>query len=320
MRRNNLKSNLGKSASLAFLSTFGIGGIAREVISVTSSEEIMEAVRGVGGKRFRVFARGSNIVFPDEGLEMPLIRVFGGEIDFDDGRIIADAGVPLAEVITFAIAMGLKGLETLSGIPGTIGGAVYGNAGAYGHAVAEAIEKVEVLIPKSKDPRPRIQDLGFERKWVSKAQCRFGYRESIFKKKDWIILRVILKLEKGDRKALLKKSQEIIAAREGKYKPGIMCPGSFFKNVLAKDVLKKSLALVDASKIIDGKIPAGWLLEQVGAKGMREGGIYIADFHGNLFVNDGKGTARDVKALARKLKGLVLKKFEIELEEEVRYF
>lgn len=116
------------------------------------------------------------------------------------------------------------------------------------------------------------------------------------------------------------KSREIIQMREKKYKPGIRCPGSFFKNVLVKDVSKKSLALVDASKIIDGKIPAGWLLEQVGAKRMREGGVYIADFHGNLLVNDGKGTEKDVRKLARKLKEMVKAKFGIELEEEIRYF
>ncbi len=306
---------------LAECGTFRIGGVVKEVIEVTSSEEIIETLRRIGGRKFCVFAGGSNIVFPDEGIPDTLIRVRGGNIDYEDGRIVADAGVPLAEGITFAIAMGLRGIETLSGIPGTIGGAVYGNAGAYGASISNCIEKVEVLVPKSRKSQSiNSKSQTFERKWISRKQCALGYRESIFKKKDWIILRVVLKLKKGDREALEKKSKEIIAMREKKYKPGLRCPGSFFKNVLVKNVSKKSLALVDKTKIIDGKIPAGWLLEQVGAKGMREGGIYIADFHGNLFVNDGKGTAADVKALARKLKKKVFEKFGIELEEEVRYF
>ncbi|MEK7076615.1 MAG: UDP-N-acetylmuramate dehydrogenase, partial [Patescibacteria group bacterium] len=233
------------------------------------------------------------------------------------------AGVPLAEVITFAISKGLQGLETLSGIPGTIGGAVFGNAGAYGHSMMEVVERVEVL-DVSRMSTNSGTNITNVRKWLMNRQCGFGYRESILKKKNWIILRVVLELRPpaggGDREVLKKKSREIIATREKKYKPGIRCPGSFFKNVLVKDVSKKSLALVDSLKIIDGKIPAGWLLEQVEAKGMREGGIYIADFHGNLFVNDGKGKARDVKALARKLKKKVFDRFGIMLEEEVRYF
>lgn len=287
---------------------------------VSSPEELVEAVRDIRSKKpfdsaqgenpvFRIFAGGSNIVFPDEGMDTLLICMRGGEIDTDGERVVADAGVELMGVIRVAISIGLSGLEMLSGIPGTIGGAVYGNAGAYGQSISDSVDRVE------------IYDVGADKvRWITERQCRFGYRTSAFKKKDWIILRIVLKLKKGDRKRLEKKSDEIVATREKKYKPGTRCPGSFFKNVLVKDVSKKTLGLVDRSKIIAGKIPTGYLLEEVGAKGMREGGVEIADFHGNLFINKGKGTARDVKALAKKLKKKVKDRFGIELEEEVRYF
>ena len=134
-----------------------------------------------------------------------------------------------------------------------------------------------------------------------------------------MILRAEFKLKKGDKKMLIKKSREIIKIRSAKYDPNLRCPGSFFKNVLVSEVPKKSLALIDSTKIRDGKVPTGYLLEAAGAKGARVGGIYVADWHGNLLVNDGRGTYRDVIMLTTKLKKLVQKKFGITLEEEVRY-
>ena len=132
-------------------------------------------------------------------------------------------------------------------------------------------------------------------------------------------MRAEFKLKKGDKKVLAKKSREIIKVRSEKYNPNLRCPGSFFKNVLISDVSRVTLARIDKQKIRAGKIPAGYLLEAVGAKGRRVGGIYVADFHGNLLINDGHGTYRDVRLLAAKLKKLVQKKFGIELDEEVRY-
>ena len=139
-------------------------------------------------------------------------------------------------------------------------------------------------------------------------------------------MRAEFELMAGESEALKKKSQEIIATREKKYPPGLKCPGSFFKNVLVKDISPESLKLIDQSKIIEGftssgeverKIPAGYLLEEVGAKGMRQGGVYIADYHGNLLINDGTATYQDVIALAAKLKKLVHDKFGLALEEEI---
>ncbi len=298
-----------KNVPLAPMSTFRIGGRAEYFCEVRRLEDLSEAVRFARTKKipYRILGGGSNVVFPDGKLKGLLIKVSVGGIRREKNRITAGAAVPLADVIKTSIRAGLKGLETLSGIPGTVGGATVGNAGAYGHSISETVEKVEVWA-------------GGKVKILKNKDCGFRYRESVLKHRDYIVLNVTLKFKKGDKKKLGKISRDIIKVREKKYKPGIKCPGSFFKNVLVREVSKKALSRIDKSKIIEGKIPAGYLLETVGAKGARSGGIYIADFHGNLFVNNGRGKAKDVKKLARILKTRVGRKFGICLEEEVRYF
>jgi len=300
---------LRKRVALAPLSTFHIGGHAEHFTSVRKPEDLIATVLYAKCSRlpYKILAGGSNVVFPDRELRGLLIQIKGGELAFDGTRCCVDAGVDLADVIRESLRRGLKGLETLSGIPGTLGGAIVGNAGAYGHSIAEVIEKVEIWD-------------GNSRRWLVRAQCGFRYRESVFKEKPYLVLRAVLRFKRGDPKKLQKISRDIIRMRLKKYKPGLRCPGSFFKNVLVSEVSKRSLERIDRSTIIEGKIPTGYLLEQVGAKGMRVGGIVIADFHGNLFINRNHGTAQDVRRLARILKARVRKKFGIALEEEIRYF
>ncbi len=298
-----------KNISLASLSTFRIGGKTELFRLVKTPEDLIVTIEWAKKHKipFRVFAGGSNIVFPDEGLKGLLVRFHGGSLKISNNKIIADAGVPLMKVIRTAIRHGFKGLETLSGIPGTVGGATVGNAGAYGHSISEVITRVEIWDGK-------------KRRWIINKACGFGYRESILKHKPFFVLRVELRFKRGDKKELQKKSGEIVSVREKKYKPGIKCPGSFFKNVVASEVSRSAMKKIDTTKIIGGKIPTGYLLEEVGAKGIRQGGIRIPDFHGNLFENTGKATAKDVKKLADILRKKVKAKFGITLEEEVRYF
>lgn len=320
-----------KNVLLAPFSAFKIGGRAEYFFKTSKPENLIKAIEWTKNKKipYRVFAGGSNVVFPDKKVKGFLIQFSGGGIypvrnkplqtavaasaiwrtkRISNGvKILVDAGVPLAQVIRKSIQAGSKGLETLSGIPGTLGGAIYGNAGAYGHSISEVVSAVEIWD-------------GRKKRWLKNKDCHFSYRESVFKEKPYIILRAVLKFKKGDPKKLQKISRETIKIREKKYKPGLRCPGSFFKNVPVKKVSKKSLKLINKAKIIEGKIPTGYLLEEVGAKGMRIGGIEIADFHGNLFINRGNGTAKEAKHLADILKRRVRKKFGIELEEEVRYF
>ncbi len=298
-----------KNVPLKPISTFKIGGRGRYFCEIKNDSELAEAIVKAKelGLPYRIIAGGSNVVFPDKLLNCLLVKIKSDKLKFLDGEIIVDAGVSLSRVITAANNRGLRGLETLAGIPGTISGAIVGNAGAYGQSISSAVERVEIFFDDQK-------------RWLTNRECDFSYRESVFKNNPYIVLRAVLKLKKGSSKNLKKISRDIIKNRLKKYKPGLKCPGSFFKNILVNKISKESLALVDKNKIIDGKIPAGYLLEEVGAKGMRLGGIKIADFHANLFLNTGKAKAGDVKKLANILKKRVQKKFRISLEEEVRYF
>jgi UDP-N-acetylenolpyruvoylglucosamine reductase len=273
-----------------------IGRLARALVPVVALAAVFFTLRG-GEAIVPLLLLGYNLVtqlFPALVLSLP-------------ARPLATPAGAVAGIVKKAINLGLSGLETLSGIPGAVGGAVFGNAGAYGRSISESVGKVEIWD-------------GQDRRWLPGSACRFGYRESVFKSTDWIILSVVFRLKKGEKKKLIRISRQITKTRLKKYPSGLKCPGSFFKNILVKDVSGKSLKLVDRDKIIEGKIPAGYLLEEVGAKGMGCGGIAVADYHGNLLINTGRGRAGEVRRLGGLLKGRVRKKFGIELEEEVRYF
>jgi UDP-N-acetylmuramate dehydrogenase len=298
---------------LAPLSTFGLGGVAAFYARVTNISELITALGYARDNAlpYALIAGGSNMVFPDGVWPGLIIHLAApdSEMVVAEGEITVSAGESLAQLIATSLEHGLAGLEALSGIPGSVGGAVVGNAGAYGQGISDYLVSVEIFDAGRSETRRVVKD-----------ECDFSYRESIFKRhRDWIVLSAKFKLTPGNQEELSQKSREIIAVRNAKYVPGIKCPGSFFKNVLVSEVLPEALAKVPAEKIRDGKIATGWLLEQVGARGMKEGEIEVASFHGNLLFNHGNGTAEQVRTLAEKLKKLVWKKFGINLAEEVRY-
>lgn len=297
-----------RNKSLKRLSTFCIGGTAEYFFESGNPRYVAKAIAEAEEKKipWRAFGEGSNMLFPDRAIKGLLIRIFGGTISKTGTKLLVSAGVPLEKVVAASIRSGLQGVECLSGIPGTVGGAIVGNAGAYGHSISEIVSRVEILEP------------GGIVRWVRAAECGFSYRESSFKHRRVAILRAELSLKKGKKAELLAKSKRILAERAKKYPKGLKCPGSFFKNPLIVHISRSSMKKIDATKVIDGKIPAGYLLEEVGAKGMRVGDICVADYHGNLFINMGKGTEAQAKKLSMILKERVKRKFGIALNEEVR--
>ena len=282
----------------------------RAVAEVNSTNELTKTINELKQKRelFFIVGNGTNIIASDSGFDGTIIKITNNHIKISGNKISCGAGLLLQKLINAANKAGLAGLETLAGIPGTVGGAIFGNAGAYGREISDSLVKVKIF--NGKDLR-----------WLSKKDCAFRYRESIFKKKpSWVILETKFVLKNGSNFDLIKKSKEIIALREKKYKPNIRCAGSIFKNILAASPAGRRLKnKIPPDKIIKGKIPAGYLLEQVGAKGMRIGGISVANHHGNLIVNNGRGTAKDAKTLIEVLKNKVKNHYGTELEEEVQY-
>lgn len=306
--------NIQENVDIRPHTTFEVGGMVRYFVEVDGSEELIEAIKFAKKSKipYKIIAGGSNLVFGDGVLEIMIIKLLAPDdianhIRFDESNgVVCDASVRLMDFINWSISQGLSGLESLSGIPGSVGGAIVGNAGAYGQTISGPLVSVEVL-----DGENIIN--------LSKEECGFKYRDSIFKSRPWIVLSARYVFTSADTEILQKKSREIIETRNKKYAPGIKCPGSFFKNILIEAIPPESLKLLPKDRDTYGKVVAGYLLDQVGAKGMKEGGVEIADFHGNLLMNTGGATFRDVMVLAEKLKKMVKEKFGIELEEEVRY-
>ncbi|HUQ91109.1 MAG TPA: UDP-N-acetylmuramate dehydrogenase [Bryobacteraceae bacterium] len=296
-------------APLSKYTRFGIGGPARLLCNCPGEAVLLQAltIARESGLPHVVLGQGTNVIAADHGFPGVVLRYTAGSIEADGTCLTVDAGAVLQQLVDFSIAQGLEGLHTMTGIPGWVGAAIYGNAGAYGHSIAEFVRRV------------RFYD-GLQVRAFDNSQCEFAYRESIFKRhKDWVILSATLELPRGDRQALQAKASEILELRNAKYPPAMKCAGSIFKNLLVRDLAGAALAQVPPSVIREGKIPSAWFLEQAGAKGMRRGDIQVAAYHANLIYNDGAGMAADARAVIAELKQRVVDRFALELEEEVQY-
>ena len=300
---------ISEGAPLSRYTRFGIGGPA-DLYAETGSVEAFIAALHVAhssGMETMVIGGGTNLIVSDAGFRGIVLRYRADRLLAANGRVQAEAGAVLQDLVDFAIAHGLKGLETLAGIPGSVGAAIYGNAGAYGHSISERVVHV------------RFYD-GSEVRVFDNQECRFHYRESIFKShKEWIVFSTELRLDPADGAALRQAADEIVKIRNEKFPVSMKCAGSIFKNLLLAELPAAAAAEVPASAVREGKVPAAWFLEQVGAKGLRRGDIHVATYHANLLYNGGAGTAADLRALIEELKARVRTRFGIELEEEVQY-
>jgi len=294
---------------LAGYTRFGIGGPAAIFCDAGDEAACVEALGAMEGTALprMVIGGGTNLIVSDAGFNGIVLRYTGARLQRAEVTLRVEAGAVLQDVVDTSISLGLQGLETMTGIPGYLGGAVYGNAGAYGHSIQEIAETVYAT-----DGR-RIMK-------IPNADCGFRYRESIFKqRKEWTILSVELRFAPGDAVVLRKTADDIRAIRDAKYPPTMKCAGSIFKNLLFADLPAAVQAQVPAKLVREGKVPSAWFLEQVGAKGLRRGDIQVADYHANLIYNDGSGTAEDLIAVIHQLKRRVCDRFGFELEEEVQY-
>lgn len=303
--------NLTVSADtpLSRYTRFGIGGPAdlyAETDSVEAFIEAMAAARA-SGMPTMVIGGGTNLIVSDAGFRGIVLRYRAEALLAANGRVVAQAGAVLQDLVDFTVARGLKGLETLAGIPGSVGAAVYGNAGAYGHSISERVVKVQFFDGEC------VRVFGNE-------ECEFRYRESIFKRhKEWIIFSTQLLLDEADAGELKKVADDILKVRNEKFPVTMKCAGSIFKNLLLRELPEEVAAEVPDKVVREGKIPAAWFLEQVGAKGMSRGDIRVADYHANLIYNVGAGTAADLRAVIDELKARVRARFGIGIEEEVQY-
>ncbi len=288
---------------------FALGGPAEFLIDVHDASALPAVLAELRtwGLPLITLGGGSNLIVADSGFPGIVLRFTGKDIHRHDDLTTAQTGLLWQNIVDFHTALALTGMEKMTGIPGWFGGALYGNAGAYGQTIMDFVLSVDIF-----DGR------GF--RTIPREECDFAYRTSGFKRhKDWILLSATMRLAPGDGPAIAATAHEILSTRNEKFPPTMKCAGSIFKNLHAAALPPAVLARVPANLIRGGKIPSAWFLEQVGSKGMRRGGIEVATYHANLIYNTGAGTAAEVCSLIDELKARVEAEFRFALEEEVQY-
>ena len=289
-------TNLEFSRELAPLTSFKTGGRAKYFLSVESVDEAIRSIKAVKKLKlpYFVMASGSNLLVSDEGFDGLVIKMdIKGLRKLSDTEIESGAGEDLMSLVNFATASSLSGLEFAAGIWGTVGGAVYGNAGAFGGEIGSVATTITVVGDKG-DPGDLTAD-----------QCGFSYRHSALKDTREIIVRARFRLVPGEPQKIQARVDEILAAREGKHPTQGRSAGCFFKNI-------------PDPKEEHGKLPAGRLLEEAGAKELRVGDARVFEKHANIIVNSGHASSKDIRQLADMMKKRVFDRFGIELQEEVQ--
>ena len=300
--------NLRENVALAPLTTFEIGGPAKYLVDVRSESEIREALAWAKDKGvpFVILGGGSNVLVPDSGLDALTIRLRGDLYSCNSGAVDSWAGTDLLKTIQAMGMQGWGGWEKLAGIPGTIGGAVRGNAGAFGPEIKDFVTRVRALNAESGEMRD-----------FTNPECDFSYRHSFFKDHpEWIITRVFLRLEKIEPAESTRLAEETIAEREKRHLQNVRAAGSYFMNPKAPQEIVAMFEHEKQVKSREGRVPAGWLIEKAGMKGVTVGGAIASLQHPNYIVNQGNATAENVTQLADEVKEAVKSQFGVELHEE----
>ncbi|MGA2967720.1 MAG: UDP-N-acetylmuramate dehydrogenase [Candidatus Levyibacteriota bacterium] len=303
-------------------SRYHIGGPAAYFLEVSTKEELLKGLRewkklsarfSKEKKKLYVLGAGTNLLISEKGFNGLFIHNQIGGIKKRGQDIVVGSGVLLSDLLDFCIANSLSGLEWAGGLPGTIGGAVRGNAGAFGGETKDSVKEVLSL---NLDTLTEIT----RDKW----ECTFAYRYSIFKTpsaKNEIILSITLSLRKGEQTAIKKSIQGKIDYRNAKHPMEFPSIGSTFKNVKLDKIPENWKETLLPSVKIDPfpVIPAAKFLMMAGVKGKKIGDAQISHKHPNFIINLGNAKSKDVKALINFAKDEVQKKFGVALEEEIIY-
>jgi UDP-N-acetylmuramate dehydrogenase len=276
-------------------SSFKIGGPADLLFEAATEDALKNAVALAVREKFPfyVIGGGYNLLFDDHGFRGLIIRNRAEDVSSDEGRISVTSGTGLSVLLEHALSRGLRGLEFVAGIPGTVGGALFSNAGAFGRSIGDSLLEAVLLGERGAE------------KTLAREDFDFGYRRSRLQSDHGLVLRAVLAAAPGDAKASRSEIADYMEKRRAKHPPwGTACAGSFFKNPCLPD---------------GRRIPAGRLLEEAGARGMTVGGAAVYEGHCNFIINTGTARARDVLALARELKERVFENSGVRLEEEVVY-
>jgi len=293
--KERVGDGLRKSVPLRCYSSFRIGGDADYFFEAKS---ISELVKSISLAReflipFYIIGGGYNILFDDEGFRGLIIKNSSRGIYLKEKEVEALSGTLLREILEFSSERSLGGFEFLAGIPGTVGGAVFSNSGAFGESVGDILNRALLL---------KVNGEEIE---VGNDYFRFGYRTSFIQKSKDILLRASFLFQKTRKEEIQAKIQENLRKRREKLPPPqVASAGSYFKNPVLPD---------------GRRVAAGYLLEKVNAKELQIGEAAVDSSHANFIINKGNASAKEVKKLAEELKKRVREKFNVELEEEVIY-
>ena len=277
-----------ENVSLKVYNSFHTGGPAQYFVEIKTSEAAIEALNFARDQQLPVLflGGGTNVLFPDEGIQGLVIK---NSINFiqsiDDTHLSVGAGVYTTTLAQHCLNLKLSGIEALFGLPGTIGGAIRGNAGTLGTEIKDVIIDVTLVNENN------------QLKTYPASYCEFAYRESILKRIPAFITHCTIALSPGDETAIKNKMTETKNWRRDK-QPGGFTAGSYFKNPPGAS--------------------AGALIDQAGLRGFAIGPAQVSPKHANFLTNTGKATTKDVMILAAHVKKVVYEKFGIELEEEVK--
>jgi UDP-N-acetylmuramate dehydrogenase len=302
-----------ENVSMAPLTSFRIGGEAKFYVEVSSVEDLKEAIAFAkeNNLEFYILGSGTNLLVSDKGFNGLIIRMKMNNVTASGEVVTAEAGAALIKAINFAAAEGLSGTEKMAGIPGTVGGAVRGNAGAFGTEIKSCVKSVNAF---------DMEKMDFVT--VELKDCNFAYRTSIFKEnKNLVVLSVDLDLKKADPEEVQKLTKDTIMMRSSKGLHGVRSAGSFFMNPVTDN--QKLLEEFEKEKGVSARnntLPAGWVIEQAGLSGKKMGGAGISELHANYIVNEtGDAKAEDVIMLVSYIKQQVRDQFGIQMKEEVNY-
>ena len=291
----NIKKPLLTSVPLRGYSHFKIGGTADYFFEAASNSELVDSILYAREESvpYYVIGEGYNLLFDDNGFRGLIIKngVKGLKKRKGTPEVEALSGVSLRDLLRFCVEQGLGGLEFMAGIPGTLGGAVFGNAGAFEQSIGDFLKEGLLLDAKGN----QIQ--------VGRDYFEFRYRHSLLKEKQDVLLSAVFELREEDEEKIKALIDGNLKKREKKHPPlDLPCAGSYFKNPVMPD---------------GKRVPAAYFLENVGAKTLKVGGASVYSGHSNFIINQKNASAQDVVQLAQELKRRVKETFDVDLEEEV---
>ncbi|TSC93036.1 MAG: UDP-N-acetylmuramate dehydrogenase [Candidatus Berkelbacteria bacterium Licking1014_7] len=311
--------------SMKEYTTMRVGGKARYLFKALKSSQIIDAINVCLQRNIAYFVlgRGGNVVFSDKGFDGLVILNLAKEIHFDliRGQVSAESGITNSELVMALATEGLGGIEFFATIPGTLGGSIYGNAGAYGWEIGSFVREIILLVPNFKlSVVEVVKKNGKYLKPFYRSTILKRSQLSIIKRSQgvsWgscqpIILSATLQLQHKNTEQIIREINKFIELRRSRQPKNIICSGSTFKNPLGRSSREKEV-------YGDIRKTAAYMLDQVGAKKIRVGDARVSKRHANFFTHSGKASAQDIKDLVDILQKKVYAEFKVKLEPEIEF-